>query len=108
MNAFHFTVNLFGGRHSATGRIYVNNDGFDGILVLKLTQVFHCLVRIENDAVEVHDTDFVAERMQAGLVIPAHSQQDQRENGKHKEAECASSNEDPKPDSRTSIVSHKR
>ena len=86
----------------------MNNDGFDGIVISESVQLVHNFFRIQDHTLEVHHPNFVPEPVDTRL-LTASVQRDihQREHGQHKEEECASPDQDPQPDTRTCIFSHK-
>src|SRR5581483_1841027 len=107
-HALDLAIDLLGSGHTAAGRIHMNNDGFDRVVVSELAQLLYSLTRVEDDAFEVHHPDLVAKGVNAGLP-PARlqRQENQGEDCEHKKKEGPASDQDPEPDARACVFSHK-
>ena len=58
-DAFDLAVNFFRRSHSAAGRIHVDDDGFDGIVIAKFLDLLHHRAGIENDAFQFDHANLV-------------------------------------------------
>ena len=67
----HFAVDLFRRSSSASGRIYVDDDGLDGTVVTKLAQLFDHILGRQDYTFKVHDGDLVTESRKGVLLLSA-------------------------------------
>ena len=58
--AFHFPINLLRGGHAAAGRIHLQDNGFDRIVVSELLKLRHDNARIQDHAFQFDDSNLVA------------------------------------------------
>src|SRR6185503_20022720 len=105
-NALDLAIDFFGRGHATAGRVHVDDDGLDRVVISQLAQLFHRFRGAEDDTVEIDDTDLIAEEARL-LSTCMEGEKHQREHGQDKEEERSSSNQYPEPYARTSVVAHK-
>src|SRR5579864_380320 len=107
-DALDLAVNLLRCGDSAPRGIHVDDDGLDGIIISKFAQLLDGFARVSDHALQVHNSDLVAKSVNSGL-LAARMQRDinQAEHGQYKEEESSSSDQNPKPDARAFVFSHK-
>src|SRR5438876_11203885 len=89
--------------------MYVQNDRFDGIVIAAFLELLDDRAGIDNDAFELDHTDLVAKAAQrASLAASVQREIHQREHCQHDEEKRSSSNDDPKPGARTTVIRHRR
>src|SRR5215831_4107913 len=95
--ALDFAVDLFGSRHPAAGRVHVDHDGLDRVIISKLAQLLNHFTGIENDAFEIDHANLVAETEARLLASGVKRQVNHREHRENEEEEGSSPDENPEP-----------
>src|SRR5262249_42502071 len=105
--ALDLAIDFFRRCDATAGRVYVDDDGFDGVVFAELLELRDGGGGIDDDAFEIDDADFVAEAAgERGVLAGMEGQIDEREYGQNEEEESSSTDENPKPDAGTLFVGH--
>src|SRR5882724_2034411 len=107
-DAFDLAVDLFRRSHTATRRIDMNNDGFDGVVIAEFLNLLYHRAGVENDAFQFDHANLVPKTgTQRGVVSTCmQGEIDQRKHGQHEEEEGSPPDEYPKKSPRTSVFTH--
>ena len=80
-NAQHLAINFFRSRRSPAGRVHMQNNGFYRAVVGKLLELLDSIFWTEDDPFQINYRDLVAEAAEACLLLRAHREVNQCEDG---------------------------
>jgi len=69
-DAFDLAVDLFRRSHTATRRIDMNNDGFDGVVIAEFLNLLYHRAGVENDAFQFDHANLVPKLARSEALSP--------------------------------------